>query len=147
MPNAVHSVLDLYQALSEGLTRSREEMENAESCCPWALGARVPKNRRAIPAPADKALLPGRGLQYSWADSGCSAQQGLAAMGKLLSGAEKIDAVIGPGCSSACVVTSYLAAGQRIPQISYSCTAVSLSKKDEHRLVRLLSQHCFDCSG
>ena len=35
-------------------------------------------------------------LQYSWADSGCSAQKGLAAMGELLGGASKVDAVIGP---------------------------------------------------
>ena len=44
---------------------------------------------------ADKTLLPGRRLGYSWADSGCSAKQGLAAMGELLGGAIKVDAVIG----------------------------------------------------
>ena len=49
---------------------------------------------------ADNALLPTQWLEYSWADSGCSAQQGLKAMGKLLAGS--VDAVIGPGCSSAC---------------------------------------------
>ena len=45
---------------------------------------------------ADKTLLPGRRLEYSWADSGCSAKRGLAAMGGLLGGAIKVDAVIGP---------------------------------------------------
>ena len=55
---------------------------------------------------ADKALLPKRRLEYSWADSGCSAQQGLKAMGELLGQASKVDAVIGPGCTSACEVTS-----------------------------------------
>ena len=44
---------------------------------------------------ADKSLLPGRRLEYSAADSRCSAQQGLKAMGKLLAG--RVDAVIGPG--------------------------------------------------
>ena len=44
---------------------------------------------------ADKNLLPDRVLEYSWADSGCSAQQGLKAMGELLQGGSKIDAVIG----------------------------------------------------
>ena len=68
---------------------------------------------------ADKDLLAGRRLEYSWADSGCSAKQGLKAMGELLSGEHRIDAVIGPGCSSACEVTSHLAAGQDIAQISY----------------------------
>ena len=75
-------------------------------------------------------------LQYSWADSGCSAQQGLAAMGELLGGASTVDAVIGPGCSAACEVTSYLSGGQKIPQISWGCTASSLSNKENHRLVR-----------
>ena len=78
---------------------------------------------------ADKDLLPGRRLEYSWADSGCSAQQGLAAMGKLLRGAHRIDAVIGPGCSSACEVTSYLSGGQGIPQISWGCEAPELSSR------------------
>ena len=48
---------------------------------------------------ADEALLPGQRLEYSWADSGCSAQQGLEAMGKLLSEAHRIYAVIGPWSS------------------------------------------------
>ena len=43
---------------------------------------------------ADKALLLGRNLEFSWADSGCSAKQALAAMGGLLQ--TNTDAVIGP---------------------------------------------------
>ena len=43
---------------------------------------------------ADKTPLPGRRLEYSWADSGCSAQQGLAAMGELLAGVTKVNAVL-----------------------------------------------------
>ena len=86
---------------------------------------------------ADKALLTGRWLDYSWADSGCSAQQGLVAMGKLLGAERRVDAVI--GCSSACEVTSYLSGGQDIPQISHSCTASSLSNKEKHGLVRPLT--------
>ena len=50
---------------------------------------------------ADNTLLPGHRLEYSWTDSGCSAQQGLMAIGELLSRMSKvdgkIDAVIG-GC-------------------------------------------------
>ena len=71
---------------------------------------------------ADKALLPGRRFEYLWADSGCSAKQGLAAMGQLL-GEARIDVVIGPGCSSACEVTSYLSSGQSTSQISWGCTS------------------------
>ena len=83
---------------------------------------------------ADKALLRGRRLEYIWSDSGCSAQQGLAAMGELLRGASRVNAVI--GCSSACEVTSYLSGGQQIPQISFACTAASLSNKKKYSLVR-----------
>ena len=85
----------------------------------------------------DRTLLPGRKLEFRWADSGCSAKQGLKAMGKLLQGESRIDAVIGPGCSSACEVTGYLSGGQGIPQISYSCTSPTLSNKNEYGLV-----HC-----
>ena len=97
---------------------------------------------------ADKSLLPQRRLEYSWADSGCSAQQGLVAMGKLLGGTSTVDAVIGPGCSSACEATSYLSGGEGTTQISYSCTAVSLSNKEKHRLVSpfaVVSRACFCC--
>jgi ABC-type branched-subunit amino acid transport system substrate-binding protein len=95
---------------------------------------------------ADKTLLPGRRLEYGWADSGCSAQKGLAAMGELLGGASKVDAVIGPACSSACEVTSYLSGGQKIPQISWGCTASSLSNKEKYRLVRHLLKF-LDCAA
>jgi ABC-type branched-subunit amino acid transport system substrate-binding protein len=84
---------------------------------------------------SNKALLRGQRLEYSWADSGCSPQQGLKALGELLGKAGTVDAVIGPGCSSACEVTSYLAGGQGLPQISYSCAAASLSNKGKHPLV------------
>ena len=91
---------------------------------PWVAGAAALAVERVN---ADKALLPGHNLEFSWANSGCSKKQGLAAMGELferwLSGnIPDIDAVIGPGCSSACEVTSYLSAGWGIPQLSYSCT-------------------------
>ena len=83
---------------------------------------------------ADMALLPGRWLEYRWADSGCSAQKGLAAMGELLKVTSRVDVVIGPGCSVASSVTSYLTAGQSLPQISWGSTAPSLSLKAEFPL-------------
>ena len=84
---------------------------------------------------ADEALLPGHELIFSWADSGCSPKQGLAAMGELLGGASRVDAVIGPACSAACEVTGYLSGGQGIAQISYSCTSPTLSDKNEFQTV------------
>ena len=86
---------------------------------------------------ANKALLPGRWLEYDWANSGCSPQKGLEAMGELLGRASKVSVVIGPGCSSACEVTSYLAGGEKIPQISWGCASPKLSNKDQYRLVTL----------
>ena len=72
---------------------------------------------------AQETLLPGYELEYKFADSGCSAKQGLEAMGKLLASdhmrAAHSTAVIGPACSSACEVTSYLSSGQGIAQISW----------------------------
>ena len=85
---------------------------------------------------ADRALLPGRRLEYTWDNSGCSAKQGLAAMGKLLGGARRVDAVIGPGCATACSATSYLCQGQNLPQVSFGCEATEFSAKDDHPLVR-----------
>ena len=106
---------------------------------PWDAGKRV-AGAAALAVErinADKTLLPGRRLEYGWADSGCSAQKGLAAMGELLGRASTVDAVIGPGCSSACEVTSYLSGAQGIPQISWGCALPELSDKEKHGLVRL----------
>ena len=89
----------------------------------------------------DQRLLPRRRLQYSWTDTRCSAKDGLKATAELLGGANRIDAVVGPGCSSACEVVSHLAAGRQpgLAQISYSCTAASLSDKEQHHLVSPVS--------
>ena len=84
-------------------------------------------------------------LEYSFADSGCTAKQGLAAMGGLL-GSIDIHAVIGPGCSSAsCEVTSFLSAGSSIPQISWGCTSPTLSNKNEYQLVRGSIESMLEC--
>lgn len=64
--------------------------------------------------------------RYRWADSGCSEKEALQALGNIQAEG-KIDAIIGPRCSAACLVTSHLAAGQGIPQISPSCTSPDLS--------------------
>ena len=89
----------------------------------------------------NKALLPGRWLEYSWTDSGCSDERALAAMGELLGGARRIDAVIGPACDLSCHVTSLLLAGYETAQISYGCPASYLSSK-KYRTVRLVD----DCT-
>ena len=62
---------------------------------------------------ADKNLLPGYRMETIWEDSGCSPQKGLTAMGKLVGGKNKINAIIGPACSMACEVTAYSAAGEK----------------------------------
>ena len=49
---------------------------------------------------SNKLVSGQRELRYSWADSGCSAQQGLKAMGELLRRANNVGAVIGPACRS-----------------------------------------------
>ena len=52
---------------------------------------------------ANKALLAGHWLDYSSADSGCSAKQGLLAIGELLGGANTVNAVIGPFSHQTCL--------------------------------------------
>ena len=99
----------------------------------WAAGPRIAGAAALALARinADKGLLPGRVLEYSSADSGCSAKQGLKAIGELQARGQaqgqKISAVIGPGCSSACEVTSHLSGGQNIPQISWGWSDPFLS--------------------
>ena len=113
----------------------------------WELGPRIAGAARiAVEKVNDnKTLLPDHLLSFTWADSGCSSQRALAAlwytMGTLLDGSDGpssgFNAVIGPGCSEACEVTSYLAGGLStggIPQISYGCSAPSLSNKTKHQL-------------
>ena len=74
---------------------------------------------------SDETLLPGRHLEYSWGDSGCSAKQGLKVLRKLISKrgeldeASTVDAVVGPGCSVACTTTSHMLTA---PQISWGCS-------------------------
>ena len=85
---------------------------------------------------ADNSLLAGRVLEYSWADAECRAQQGLKAMGAMLRAESRISAVVGPGCSSVCEVTSQLSGGQNLAQISWGCTSPTLSDKSKFQLVR-----------
>ena len=87
---------------------------------------------------SDKSLLTGRVLEYSLADSGCSAQQALNAMGELLAGESRVDAVIGPGCSAGALlftaspsaslppVSSPFASGPFLVAISPSITLLSV---------------------
>ena len=91
---------------------------------------------------ADKALLPGHRLEYSWADAGCSATKGLTAMGEVLARGNRVDAVIGPGCSAVCEVTSYLAAGQGIPQISWGMFVFLLLPESLNALTRANQAVC-----
>ena len=80
---------------------------------PWSVGKQIAgaATLAVQQVNADKALLPEHVLEYSWADSGCSAKKGLRALGDLLfmDDAQPIDAIIGPGCSTACEVMGSLA--------------------------------------
>ena len=93
----------------------------------------------------NETLLRGRPLEFNWADSGCSPKQGLKAMGEVLQNQSLINAVIGPACSSACEVTSYLSGGQNIPQISWGCTSPTLSNKEDYPLVRVVLRLHLSC--
>ena len=90
----------------------------------------------------DDTLLPGWSLEYDWQDSGCSAAQALTALAELegrtlrrTGGKARFGPVIGPGCSSACIMTAGYAVAHNQPQISYSCTDDTLSDKSKYPLV------------
>ena len=68
---------------------------------------------------------------FTMRDDNCSPTKALQEMIKLVQ-VNKVDAIVGPSCSSACEAVSYLAASQEwnLPIISYLCGADSLSNKD-----------------
>ena len=102
----------------------------------------------------DEALFPGYVLKFMWNNSGCSARQGLAALGKLMDrqresaatsgGDSRLNIVIGPGCSSACEPAAYLAESKKIPLISWGCTSPALSNKEEYPLVCVMRTNLFN---
>ena len=125
----------IFQPCADGVQRSFSEGEFCDLSPPIQFALLIPLSGlwvlRGAGAAAlavervntENALLHGHRLEYSWADSGCSAKQGLAAMGRLLGEAvlaeRRIDVVIGPGCSTACEVTSYLSSGIFHPVCSH----------------------------
>ena len=44
----------------------------------------------------------------------------------------KVKAFIGPACSRGCVITGLLSTNKRIPMVSYSCSSLELSNKDDY---------------
>ena len=75
-------------------------------------------------------------ITYSWREADCEPSAALAALSQILEEGP-VDAVIGPDCSVACESTAILTAGLDIPQISYSCSSVTLSDKKTYPTVRL----------
>jgi hypothetical protein len=73
-------------------------------------------------------------LAFSWREVDCDSSSAPAALGRML-GEGRVDAVIGPDCSTACESTGYITAGLDIPQISYSCSASILSDKSKYPTV------------
>jgi hypothetical protein len=73
-------------------------------------------------------LLGGKKVVYSWQAIDCNPSQAIASLTRMLE-ERPVDAVIGPDCSVACESTAYLTSGRDIPQISYSCSADSLSDR------------------
>jgi ABC-type branched-subunit amino acid transport system substrate-binding protein len=79
--------------------------------------------------------LGSKALEYAVVDGGCSASNSAAALSSLLFG-DRLDALIGPGCSTGCESTAFTTAGLNIPQISYGCTSESLADSTKYPTVR-----------
>ena len=86
--------------------------------------------------PGSVRAVRGGEITYSWREADCEPSAALSALTRILDEGP-VDAVIGPDCSAACESTAILTAGLDIPQISYSCSSVTLSDKKTYATVRL----------
>ena len=79
-------------------------------------------------------MLGGKELTFSWKQIPCSPPAAMNALTAMLQEGP-VDAVIGPDCSSACESTAMLTRGLRLAQVSYSCSSIGLSNKDNYPTV------------
>ncbi len=76
-----------------------------------------------------RQLLPGYKIEWVLRDTWCRSRRGMTMVVDMWNEVEDLDAIIGPGCSSACHPVGLLAAAWGIPVVSPSCAAALLSDK------------------
>ncbi|XP_066915362.1 atrial natriuretic peptide receptor 1-like [Clytia hemisphaerica] len=78
----------------------------------------------------DDTILNGTRLNVKLADSGCDESMAIGAAVDLYNAGVK--AMIGPACSVCCLSAGLLSTNKKIPLISYSCSSIELSNKDNY---------------
>ena len=75
-------------------------------------------------------ILNGTRLNIKLADSGCDESMAIGAAVDLYN--EGVKALIGPACSVCCLSAGLLSTSKKIPMISYSCSSIELSNKENY---------------
>ena len=75
-------------------------------------------------------ILNGTRLNVKFADSGCDERMAIGAAVDLYN--EGVKALVGPACSVCCLSAGLLSTSKKIPMISYSCSSIELSNKDNY---------------
>ena len=75
-------------------------------------------------------ILNGTRLNIKLADSGCDERMAIGAAVDLYN--EGVKALVGPACSVCCLSAGLLSTSKKIPMISYSCSSIELSNKDNY---------------
>ena len=75
-------------------------------------------------------ILNGIDFKYILADSDCTAPMGVGAAVDLYN--QGIKGYIGPPCSVSCLSAGWLSTAKKIPMVSYSCSSIDLSNKDDY---------------
>ncbi len=79
-----------------------------------------------------RQLLPGYEIEWLLRNDACEARRGMHKAVQIWHSVEKLDAIIGSGCSVVCQPLSLLAAAWGIPIISWGCSSLSLSDKTSY---------------
>ena len=78
----------------------------------------------------DTSILPGVELKYILANADCNSQMGVGAAVDLFNA--NVKAFIGPPCSKSCLSAGLLSTNKKIPMVSFSCSSLELSNKDNY---------------
>ena len=78
---------------------------------------------------AAKPILPEYEIQYEVKDTFCNPNVGMKAVLDLQKKHQRLDAIIGPRCSTVCEPVGLLAVAWNIPQVSHRCSSGLLSNK------------------
>ena len=75
-------------------------------------------------------ILNDTNLKFMLGDSGCKSEKAIGAAVDMYNA--DVRAYVGPACSTSCKVAGLLSTSKGIPMVSYSCSSLSLSDKDQY---------------